>query len=153
MIRVIILSLVLVSCSHFIDGTKELSEKEKQLFLYDFSSTNQKISADIRLNNDITKLTIEQYLSALSKLKAQKAVNTADRLKKFNIKELKSDSKFFYLCVYSETYDFGACDSTKCSNTEMTSVKPVDFISAFDNLKTFNCDNNSLRNEVDDASQ
>lgn len=153
MIKIIVLSLMLVGCSHFGDAKKELEEKEKQQFLYDFSSSNQRVSAEIKLNSDLTKTTIDQYIFTLSAMKGQKAVDTVDRLKKFDIKEVRSDSKYLYICVYSEKYSFGACDSTKCSDTEIVPVVPTGFAAAFEKLKVLTCNNSSAGNGAENVSK
>lgn len=136
---ILALALVLAGCSHFGSSKKILEEKEKQQFLYDFSSSNQIVSAEIKLNSDLTKATIDQYISTLSAMKGQKAVETVERLKNFDLKEVKSDAKYLYICVYSEKFSFGACDSTKCSDTEIVPVTPAEFTTAFEKLKSFTC--------------
>lgn len=132
------------SCTHFDPKSYELSESEKQQFLYDFASTNERIKAVYKSKNtDLNSMTLELYLNTLSELKSEKPVQTKKRLVEYDQKEVRADSNNLYICVYSFKYNFGACDSTKCVKTEIKAVySRNDFESAFSTLKNYECNNN-----------
>lgn len=134
-----------VGCTHFKPGGKELSEKERQEFLYDFASTNQTVDASYKeINGDLKTITFDTYMQTLISLKAEKAVRMAKRLNSYDKKEVRSDSRFLYVCVYSKEYNFGACDTSKCAKTELGTLKSSqEFESAFTALKNYDCNTKS----------
>lgn len=139
----ILLVLFLTSC---IDLTKKkLDQKSIDQFLYNFSSVNQMVQANIKNTSDLTKVTTEQYVAVLSEIKGKKAWDTFECLKSFDIKEVRSDSKDLYICVYSTEYDYGVCDSTKCGEIELILIKPAEFKDSFEKIINFNCNSRSDR--------
>nr|BDT27390.1 hypothetical protein BHI3_08560 [Bacteriovorax sp. HI3] len=115
-----LLALSAVGCS----STPVMEKSVQEKFMRDFSSTNLQIANRYYRNFQQYEGFSQTYWETiLDQLSSDSALSLKRDIRAFNVIKAKGFEKGTVICVYSEYFELGFCDNTRCEGTELSGIK------------------------------